>query len=40
MTATGKNIERLLQEEGLTIKDLQEALGIETPYQVNIFQKD
>ena len=37
--ATGKNIKRLRQEEGLTINDLQEALGFETPYSIYRWQK-
>ena len=37
--ATGRNIKRLRQEEGLTINDLQEALGFETPYSIYRWQK-
>ena len=37
--ATGRNIKRLRQEEGLTINDLQEALGFATPQSIYRWQK-
>ena len=37
--ATGEKIRQLRKEAGLTINDLQEALGFETPYSIYRWQK-
>jgi len=37
--ATGKNIQRLRQEKGLTVSDLQEFFGFEAPQAIYKWQK-
>ena len=34
MTATGKNITRMMKAAGLTVKDLQEIFGFATPQAI------
>ena len=38
MAATGKNIERLRRNAGLTVKDVQEMFGFSTPQSVYKWQ--
>jgi len=39
MTATGKNIVRLRQNAGLTVKDLQDIFGFSTPQAIYKWQR-
>lgn len=39
MTATGKNIARLRQRAGLTVKDLQAIFGFSTPQAIYKWQR-
>lgn len=36
MTATGKNITRMMKAAGMTVKDLQEIFGFATPVDYRI----
>ena len=39
MTATGKNITRLRENAGLSVRDLQNILGFETPQAIYRWQR-
>ena len=39
MTATGKNITRLRENAGLSVRDLQNILGLETPQAIYRWQR-
>ncbi len=38
LSATGKNIERLRTEQGITVRELQEILGFSTPQAIYKWQ--
>ena len=39
MTATGKNIDRLRREAGMTVRDLQAVFGFSTPQAIYKWQR-